>query len=251
MPNPPVRPLDAKHQEIAQAYGYSFADVTTGMRRIAAREPGLAKRWWLPGDATHPGEMGYAVYAQVVWDSYLEAVQRRVTGKIPAKMLNAPTYLSAKRFRLSSLAVLPKGWRRDQPNRISAWYDALMSRWLDDELVCENPQNAPQQSASLRVRFRGETVLLFGEATLASGKHRVLIDGQPAQFQDGNVAEQGVFDASAAHFGGNMHHVRVLAQNHTSNTDHTLEIQPLLEVGQELRIESLCVTGQEIVVYTS
>jgi lysophospholipase L1-like esterase len=241
--NPPARPLAIQHQEIARAYGYPSSDVVAGMRHMVARQNDLPERWWLPGDDTHPGDLGYAAYAQIVWQSYLDAVRSGVTIRVSPQMLTAPTYLSTSRTRLSSLRTLPQGWRRDRPNRISAWYDALMSRWMDDVTVAENPKNAPQLPAPLQVRFRGATALLFAEATLHSGKYRVLVDGKPSLFRDGNE-EAGTFNAFSV-YGGNMHHVRVVAQGLDPNVEHLLEIQPLLEPGEELRIESLCVAGGE------
>jgi lysophospholipase L1-like esterase len=241
-PNPPARPLDARHQAIARAYGCPSADVVAGMRRMVVEGDGSPGQWWLPGDETHPGDRGYAAYAQVVWQTYLDAVRKPAPLRVPPQMLHATTYLSTTRTRLSSLGALPEGWRCDRPNRISAWYDALMSRWMEDVVVAENPKDAPQRPAALRVRFRGSTALLFAEATLKSGKYRVLLDGKPSPFKDGD--DMGTFNASATPFGGNMHHVRVVAQGLDLNVEHVLEIQPLLEPGEELRIESLCVAGQ-------
>ena len=79
-------------------------------------------------------------------------------------------------------------------------------------------------------------ILLYGEGTPASGHYRVRIDhGEwSASYNAANIA------ASAR---GNTHHVQILAEGLNPSAAHTLELQPQLQAGQELRIESLCVAG--------
>lgn len=232
----------AAHREIARAYNASTGDAIALMRQqVENGAVSVEQLWPLATDQTHPGDRGYELYAQAAWQGYQKAVADQLVCRVPTQMLHAPTYLHTARVRLSSLGV-PSGWNVGQPNRTSAWYDALMSRWLDDETIATRAK-APDaaQPAPFAVSFRGSMALLFGESTLQSGKYRVMIDGQPSPFKDGD--EPGVFNASGARFGGNMHHVRVVAQGLDATATHTLEIQPMLEPGQELRLESVCVAG--------
>jgi hypothetical protein len=178
------------------------------------------------------------------------------------KMLYADTYMTASRVRLSSLGALPAGWAAGKPNLVSAWYDALMSRWLDDEAVATNrkrvkgadgkEQEEPQKVERFRCRVRAKMLLLFGEETLASGKYRVWIDGKAATYVPGGAKEPvDLYDASAARFGGNRHHTQVIATDLDPAVEHAVEIEPVLEEGktQELRLESICVAGGEARVF--
>ena len=72
------------------------------------------------------------------------------------------------------------------PNPASAYYDMLVSRWLDDEVVASNRIEmkdasgkktvAAQQVARLKISFRSTMVLIFGEGTMKSEKYRAYID---------------------------------------------------------------------------
>jgi hypothetical protein len=97
--------------------------------------------------------------------------------------------------------------------------------------------------APFTIRFQGTTALILGEATSASGKFRVLIDGQPSVYSDDKGAnEAGIFNASTGSSGhGPL--IRVVAQGLDAGKVHALTIEPLLEPEQELRLESLCVAG--------
>ena len=88
----------------------------------------------------------------------------------------------------------------------------------------------------MHLRFRGESVLLFGESTPKSGKYRVSIDGKAAtEYDPGWLGRYLV---------GNVHLVQPLAQGLRASEEHTLDLEPVLEPGQELRLESLCIGGQ-------
>jgi hypothetical protein len=147
------------------------------------------------------------------------------------EMLYADTYMRTARVRLSSLISGMTGWRVGRPNRTSAYYDMLMSRWLDDELIASRPD-----AATLKIAFRGSTALLFGEGTPSSGRYRVRIDDDPwsSEYDPGSIARPS---------NGNAHHVQLIAQGLNGDRYHQIEIQPLLREGEELRLGSLCVAG--------
>jgi hypothetical protein len=163
-------------------------------------------------------------------------------------MLYADTYMHANRFRLSSLDPLPNGWRVSVPNPVSAYFDMLMSRWLDDEVVASSKEGVLDAAMPLKVSFRGNMVMLFGESTVKSVKYRVLIDGQVVEHQSSDGKQSLTeFDgaALASRVKGNCHHAQVIAVGLDETQEHTLEIQPLFtgKEGQELRLESICVAG--------
>jgi hypothetical protein len=144
-----------------------------------------------------------------------------------------------------------------QPHVVSAYFDMLMSRWLDDEVVVRLPKleaESPASSASpappaigrLRFRFTGSMAMLFGESTPTSGKYRVHIDGKLVEKKsDDGKSTQSEFDAGhlARLVKGNTHLAKVIVEGLDPSVEHTLEIEPVLNPDQELRIESLCIAG--------
>ena len=245
------------HTAVSAAYGTGLGDAV--LRVIETVEQGgtTVDTLW-DTDGVHPGNAGYDLFAAAAWDGYLQAVAATKTCTPPERMLHAPTYMKQARVQFSSLGDLPAGWRRGVPNLVSAYFDMLMSRWLDDEVIATNRREekdsagkktlVPQQVASLEVKFRGETVLLFGEGTPKSGRYRAFIDGKLVERPGPNAKEPlREFDAAsiAAPSKGNTHHVAVIATGLDPATDHTLRIEPVFapDKEQELRLESICVAG--------
>ncbi len=151
---------------------------------------------------------------------------------------------------------LPEGWRSGRPNLTSAFFDFLMSRWLDGEAIASRPagepgSEPPPQPQRLRVLFTGSMALLFGETTKTSGSYRLWLDGKPVEHTpQGTKTATDRFDAGAfaERIGGNGHYVQVIATGLDATREHVLEIEPLLDPGQELRLESLCVAGPDAAV---
>jgi lysophospholipase L1-like esterase len=245
------------HTAISTAYQTGLGDAV--LRVIDDFEAGkttLDAVW--DTDGVHPGNAGYDLFAAAAWDGYLAAVAAGKTCAAPERMLHAPTYMKQARVRISSLGDLPAGWRRGKPNLTSAYFDMLMSRWLDDEVIASNRREepdaagkktlVPQEAAALEVAFRGEMVLVFGEGTPKSGRYRAFIDGRLVErpMPDGQPPLRE-FDtaAIAAPSRGNAHHVAVIATGLDPAVDHTLRIEPVFDPDreQELRLESICVAG--------
>jgi lysophospholipase L1-like esterase len=226
LPGEKRRPLWPKHKEIAAAYGLPIADAVEHIGKVI--ESGKATPddlWDLPEDGTHPGDAGYALYAEACWNAFQQAVKDDFTIKVPEKMLNADKYMRVARNRLTAIESLPKGWEKGRPNRIALAFDFVCSRWMDD-LVIAKPGAEP-----LRFKFKGSDVLLFGEKTRKSGNFTVRIDGgQPEKI-------------SAASPDGNMRLMQVVAEGLDPHVEHEIEIVPELKDGEELRIESICVAG--------
>ena len=244
------------HIAIANAYGVPVGDAITLAQSVVKQGKLTLPQIW-PVDGVHPGDAGYKVFADAAWQGFTEGVERKLVCAAPDKMLHAAIYMASARVRISSLGKLPEGWRVGAPNLTSAWYDALMSRWLDDEAIASNRTKAmdpeskkeklvPQAVEPLRVKFNGSMLMLFGEKTLKSCKYRCTIDGKVVEHKDWATKKTlAEFEASAKQFGGNTHLTQVIAEGLDPAADHTLVIEPLFEgdAEQELRIESLCVAG--------
>ena len=229
LPGADERPLDAAHKAIAQAYGLPSGDAVTLMRaKVAAGEVTADELWDTPTDATHPGDKGYALYADAVWAAFERGVKAGAVCRVPEAMLHADTYMTVNRARLSSLGALPEGWSVGKPHRSAVAFDFVMSRWADDMTIAQGAKAAP-----LRLEVRGRNLLLFGDGTPISGRYEVRIDG----------GEPKIYDPGKNAKNGNFRHVQVVAQDLSEDGEHVVEITPLLADGQELCIESVCVAG--------
>lgn len=243
------------HLAIARAYNLPVGDaIDLITQRVQSGQTSIKTLW--PIDSIHPGDEGYAMFAEAVWNAFETGVTHNMVPRIPQKMVYEPTYMTWERARISSLGPLPAGWTIGRPNRVAAYFDFLMSRWLDDEVVASNratttdPQNqtqsVPQQVARLKFNFRAQSVMLLGETTLQTGKYRVYIDGKLVQrVQDGKTLSEYDPGAFANTINGNGHHVQVVATGLAPDVLHTLEIEPVFspDTAQELRLESICVAG--------
>jgi hypothetical protein len=246
------------HLGLAQAYGTTVGDaVVLAQERVRAGKATLAQLW--PHDAAHPGDAGYALFAEAAWQAYRDAVRSGLTCKAPEKMLYPDTYMTQTRAHLAALfrgRPLPDGWHVGTPSLTAAWHDGLMSRWLDDVLIASNRRkgqdaggkeaSVPVAPARLKLRFTGSVVLLFGEETVNSGRYRAFIDGKAVTYTPGGAKEPtDLYDASAKRFGGNRQHAQAIATGLDPTREHRLEIEPVFEGAdeQELRLESVCVAG--------
>jgi len=246
------------HLKMAAAYHTAVGDaIKLAQDRIASGEV-TAKEIW-PLDGVHPCEKGYQLFADAAWEAFKGAIEQKTVCAVPSKMLYEETYMRTARVRISSLGTLPQGWSVGQPNRVSAYFDMLMSRWLDDEVIAANrvisPENllteSPQGVERLRVSFSGKHVSLFGESTPQSGSFRAYIDGKAvvrpgasADDPDRNLFDPGKF---ARQNNGNVHLDTLLSDDLDPSVPHTLEIEPIFapSTAGELRIESICVAGGE------
>ncbi len=247
------------HLAIAKAYNVPVGDAIA-LGQILVKEGKLTIPQIWPVDGVHPGDVGYRMFADAAWQGFRDGVERKLVCAAPEKMLHAATYMASARVRISSLGRLPEGWRVGAPNLVSAWYDALMSRWLDDLAIASNrtpagdPKAKPVQRKveRLRVRFSGSMVMLFGEKTLKSCKYRCFIDGTVVEHTDWATKKTLTeFEASSKQFGGNTHLTEVIAEGLDPAVEHTLEIEPVFDgdTEQELRIESICVAGGKAKVW--
>ncbi|HPD13518.1 MAG TPA: SGNH/GDSL hydrolase family protein [Planctomycetota bacterium] len=250
------------HLALAKAYNVPVGDaIALGQRLVREGKLTIPQIW--PVDGVHPGDVGYRMFADAAWQGFLQGVEGKLACEAPSKMLYADTYMASARVRISSLGKLPAGWRVGAPHLTSAWYDALMSRWLDDLAIASNRTTAPdpetkkdkavpQQAAPLKVKFSGSMVMLFGEKTLKSGKFRCTLDGKVVEHKDWATKKTLTeFDASARQFGGNTHLTQVIAEGLDPAAEHTLAIEPIFDADaeQELRLESICVAGGKAKVW--
>lgn len=225
-------PRRAAHFQLASAYQLPVADVVAAVRkRTAAGELNTADLW--PWDGAHPCDKGYTALADAVWETLDNALCRGLVAEMPDQPLYGDSYTYWQRFQLHrSDRPLPSGWERDTPSRTAAWYDGLMSRWLDGVAVARREL----QPEPLKLTFKGRSVALFGEETLASGSYTATLDGE---------ALPDEHDASSQRFGGNRQHFQVLATGLDEGVPHDLVITPQFRnsASTELRIESICVAG--------
>lgn len=223
--NPEARPLDPLHKAIGSAYGLPLADAVALARRRAAEGMTTADLLWdLPTDQTHPGDAGYALYADAAWEAFQIAVKTGTNCRLPERMIHDNKYLTVTRHVLSQ-ETLPAGWRKGVPHRNAVAFDFVCSRWMDSLVIAE------KGAASLKFSVQGADILLFGEMTQKSGNFAVRIDGGEA------------VEYSAKCTDGNMRLPYVVAEGLDRAQEHTVEILPMLGEGEELRIESLCVAG--------
>jgi lysophospholipase L1-like esterase len=242
------------HLALAAAYGTAVGDaITLAIDRVGRGETTLEALW--PVDGVHPCDEGYQLFADAAWDAFQAAVRDGKVCRLPTAMLHANTYMRAVRQPLCEQEPLPSGWRAGRPNLTAANFDFLMSRWLDGVVIASRPAAEPAAEppppARLRARFTGRMVMVFGETTKASGKYRVWIDGKPVEHVCAWTKENtDLFDvgAFARRIGGNGHHAQVIATGLYGSVEHLLEIEPVLELGEELRLESLCVAGPDAAV---
>lgn len=235
-PNPPQRPLDALHKEIGKAYGLAVADVVASVKaHVEAGKATPDQLWDAYPDTTHPGDAGYALYAEAGWQALQNAISKGQECRAPEKMLNADTYMKVNRFKLASLEKLPRGWTVTNPQRTAWAFDFVPSRWLDSVVMASRKKDQADSPEPLVLNVRGRSLLLFGEATPASGKYHVLVDGKEVKAADiGAIAKNG-----------NWRYVESLVDNLEPDKTHRVEILPELQPGQEFRMESLCVAGGE------
>ncbi len=238
------QPIRAAHLAIAKAYGLPVGDAVALIhQRLASGALQHAAIWDNPKDGCHPGDLGYALYAEAGWAALEQAVKDGARCAAPADMLHADTYRTVARVPLAGLAPLPAGWKAGAPARVSAWYDCLMSRWLDSVAVAERAAGTAEPAA-WELRFRGATVMLWGECTVTSGKLRVLIDGKPA-----TALKDGVLNCRSG-AGGTYKLDPTLATGLEQGVEHTLRLEPFDDRGgaAEWRIESVCVAGRDAAV---
>ena len=224
--NPPERPLDRKHKEIASAYGLPVADaVALVKQRVAKGEATPDQLWDHPEDGVHPGDAGYALYAEAAWEAFQRAISEKRKCQLPEKMLHDDTYMMVNRFGLAASSSLPEGWQAGKPHRNAVAFDFVCSRWMDDLVI------AGANAAPLRLKIQAGDIMIFGEMTKNSGSFQVRIDGGEAKTYSARCAD------------GNMRLVEILAEGLDSLREHEIEITPDLKPGEELRIESVCAAG--------
>jgi lysophospholipase L1-like esterase len=243
------------HLTIAEAYGVPVGDAIVHIQNLTAADPALPERLWVL-DGAHPCDEGYSLFADAAWQGFRDGMDKQRVCAAPAKMLHADTYMAWSRNRLSQWKGLPACWAPALVSRTSAWFDGLMSRWLDDVVVVSNfaVVKDPETKKETRVpvvvepiKFRATSVLVFGEETIKSGKYRAFIDGELVTRPQKNGPALEEFDLSGKRFGGGRQHYAMIAMGLDPAVNHTLEIRPVFVADevQELRLESICLAGGE------
>ncbi len=91
--------LSSVAEQLARArdprvYRSGVGDAITLLRqRVQSGQVRVEELWPLPADQTHPGDKGYALYAEAAWNGFREAVAQKQTCRVPVVRLHAPIYL--------------------------------------------------------------------------------------------------------------------------------------------------------------
>ncbi len=247
-----------RRMEIAAAYGVPAGDAAALIiDRVRKKEVTLEQIW--DTDGVHPGDFGYRLFAEAAFAAFEKGVRENTVCKVPDEMLHDSLFMTSRRAVLADLFpadAVPSGWASGKPNLTGACHDQMMSRWLDRLLVASNrkrvknaegkEESIPQTPVPLRFEVRASYVMVFGEATLTSGKFRVRIDGKTHTYTTpGKKEPTDLYDMTSERFKGNWNYHQVIVENLDASVPHVLEIEPVLDADaeQELRIESLCVAG--------
>lgn len=214
-----------------KTYGLATSDLLGELRRRYAEGKLDLDAMWPKelGDDTHPFDPGYAIYADVVWEQ-LFAEPSAEAAHVPEKSVFKDKYRHVVRKRLSDFPSLPEGWRKGYCSARAGTFDFLCSRWLDGVTVAT--ANEP-----FKVKFRGEVLLIFGESTVKSGKAEIWVDGKRVSTKD-----CGGFGRA---FAPSAYLLWQVGTSFDGGKEHVLEIRPVLEPGQELKLESICVAGED------
>lgn len=240
------------HIEIADAYNVPVGDAIVYVQNLVDENPDIVRKIWNI-DSVHPGDFGYQVFADAAWQGFEMGLKNNMICKAPEKMLSADTYMSWSRNRISQFKKLPAGWKPGLVSRVSAWYDAYMPRWLDDVVICSNIEITESKDGKklkkkvevepLIVKFKAESVMLFGEETTKSGKFAAFVDGEKLSWSRKDKVYD-VIDVNSSKFGGNRHFNKMLVTGLDPEKIHTLEIKPIFDdKNNELRFESICLAG--------
>ncbi|MHC4885749.1 MAG: SGNH/GDSL hydrolase family protein [Planctomycetota bacterium] len=244
------------HIKIAKAYGAPVGDAIVHIQSKVAGDSTIPEKVWNI-DSFHPGDYGYQLFAEAAWQGLSDGIRKGRVCTAPKTMLHASTYMTWSRNPISKFKSLPEGWAPGAISRTSAWYDAYMARWLDSIVigksmtVTKDKKNKKETKtvhtvAPLIVKFKADSVLLFGEETTKSGKYLAFVDGEPCTWMKWEKSYTE-FDLNSKRYGGNRHHYRMLKTGLDPTKVHTLEIRPLFskEDPQELGFESICLAGGE------
>ena len=243
------------HIGIAKGYNLPVGDAIVLVQEKVAKDEGEVRKIW-DLDGVHPGDYGYQVFAEAGWMAFEKAVKDKMTCIVPTEMMYAPSYMTWSRNELTKIPNRPAGWYEAMPSRVAAWHDGLMSRWLSNVLVTSTKVTKvneegkkvkvdnPECNTPLVVKFKGTSVLVFGEETVKGGTYVAKIDGEVVEDSWSKAKE---FSTSSAKMGGGRQYYKTHATGLDPEQVHTLEIIPQLDMekDEELRLESICIAGGE------
>jgi len=94
--------------------------VSLAKSRVAEGKATPDQLWDAAPDVTHPGDAGYALYAEAAWQTLQQAIGQKAQCRIPEAMIYADTYMSVNRFKLAP-------WKRCR--RVGRWENPLAPPW--------------------------------------------------------------------------------------------------------------------------
>ncbi|MHC5053170.1 MAG: GDSL-type esterase/lipase family protein [Planctomycetota bacterium] len=189
------------HLEIAKAYGAPVGDAITDIiELVKSGETTTAAVW--PHDGVHPGDAGYALFADSAMKTFSGGVARGAECRAPEKMLHADTYMRHARVRISSLISSPSASRGSissvcspgaSPVAITCVRCVFPPNRSDDQPVDGKMSVVIEDETGWRVRN------LISGVKAARGRRDVEWDGLT---DDGNLVKPGTYRWRSVHHPG-------------------------------------------------
>lgn len=250
--------------ELASAYHTPIGDALTEVYNAVHVTKQYTHNQLWPFDSSHPGDIGYKLFADAAYKAFREGVESNTVCTVPERMIHTNLFMSSARVRISQIGPLPEGWAIQAPTRVGACHDWTMSRWLDEVLVCNmapaegtgkggKPEEKPVPSkiAPLVFKVNASFVALMGEGTPKcwGGGMSVRIDGKEVLFEGPDPSKKINYVSffQSCYRQGWV----VLARDLPTDKDHVIEVTPELldsKTKPELRVESVCVAGGKATV---
>ena len=169
------------YRHLAEEYATGVGDVYRDCALLAdldstalapTRKEALDVVW--PIDGAHPGDLGYAYFAEAGKVGFERAVEQKLVCRVPAEPVYG-TVTDLRRYDAAQIE-LPEGWSQKLTYRTSLWYDGLSSRWMDGVAAFGGTAPSP-----LHVRATGNLFGIFGEADQDAIEFDVNCDGKPLE----------------------------------------------------------------------
>ncbi len=233
------------HKELSKYYNTAVGDaVSLIFQKLEAGETTIKDVW--PLDGVHPHDQGYIYFAEAAINAMEAAIAEGRECVIPEEMKYADTYMTWKRQLISELN-LPEQWKTGLANVNGRFYDFQPARWLDETTVATN--GAP----ALEFKFRGETIIIWGETSVDCAQLLVVVDGRllnnPHYNPKRDTVPPYIFDCGrqGRSIGGPGYlNLPLFSKLENPDAEHTLLLIPQFDATNpksDIRIESLCVAG--------
>jgi lysophospholipase L1-like esterase len=227
----PASPAIAWHERIAAHYQIPSVNLARLVEaRLASGQLTLDQ---FGAEGLHPTDRGHALYAEAI-RSLLQSGKASASGAPVKHVLPKPLCANAMEQARTfpyELADLEPGWQTGQENTMDdQYYRSAVGRFRS-LLVCDRP------GPTATLRFRGDTVGVFGEVGPDSGALEFSLDGGPWQCKAFQPSPQGLRPqamrlADGLATGEHQVRLRVAAQTPAGSTGRCVRIGYFLVNGQ-------------------